>query len=234
MESNDTTANIKVRNIRNGFWGMLILGMIACAEDSVDLTVSAINVLPDEHIVSLAQEVELEVKAENAAGAEVPVGAVTWSSSDPSILAVTAAGLMIGESVGKATITATADGLSSSAEFRVVDLTGTWVGGQDGDSVYYTLVQNGTNVGGDFESTLGFPPITDVNQGDLTGSLTFSRYFHKLELTTENGCQLEISGPHTVRVEQDGSLFLSPGSGELSSSNCSIQGVITFAILRRR
>ena len=58
---------------------------------------------------------------------------------------------MTGVSIGSATISANAGGKTASVDFRTVDLTGTWVGGEAPDTVTYTLVQTGTVVDGTFQ-----------------------------------------------------------------------------------
>jgi len=141
--------------------------------------------------------------------------------------------LIRGAQNGAATIIATADGKTDQVLINVINLTGEWIGGESPDTVRYSLVQIGTKVDGVFKSTLGFPPITNVNTGPLSGSLNFGRYFHNLELTTEEGCEIRMYWPHNVEISDSGELILSPESGSLSSTNCSISGTIDFATLRR-
>lgn len=214
----------------------MLTGLVGCdssSSQSVDLTiVVSVEVLPDdEPLISLSQEVQLQAVTTNAVGDEVS-SSVAWTTSDASVLDVSGTGLITGVSGGTATITATAGDITGSVAIQVVDLTGTWVGGESPDMVTYTLTQTGTSVEGTFESLLGFPPITDVNTGVLTGSLEFDRYAHVLELTTETGCVLQISGNHFVEL-QGGELVLTPGTGTLSSTNCTISGTIDFATLER-
>lgn len=224
--------------LRRSCMGLVLIGIIGCGsstDDKEDLVIDSVTVLPsNEPLISLGQEVQLQAVAENAAGMEVSSGTVLWTTSDPSILAVTSNGLMTGMSGGTATVTASAGGKAGSVDFLVVDLTGTWVGAEAPDTVSYTLMHTGTSVDGVFGSRLGFPPITDVNTGILIGFLNFSRYSHVLKLTTENDCNLEISGDHFVQVLAGGEIILAPGSGTLISTNCSISGTIDFATLRRQ
>lgn len=187
----------------------------------------------DEPFISISQAVQLGIFAFNVSGNAVPTGFVEWSSSDPGVLTVSSIGQVIGMSAGTATVTAEANEVAASLEFHVVDLTGVWEGGEDPDMVTYTLTQTDESVDGTFESLLGFPPITDINTGALTGSLNFSTYAHVLELTTEDGCNLLITGNHFLALE-DGELILTPSTGVLSSTNCSISGTISFATLRRQ
>ncbi|NNE29838.1 MAG: hypothetical protein HKN16_09385 [Saprospiraceae bacterium] len=204
-------------------------------EEPGDMTIASVELLPnDEFIIALDQVVLLEIVSKNADGAMVASGEVTWESSDTTVLAVTTEGIMTGENPGSAAITASAGGQSETMAFRVVDLTGTWIGGEAPDTVSYNITQSDLSVEGIFQSHLGFPPITDVNTGMLSGSLQFDNYFHTLELTTEMDCQLRIAGTHRVNEEPDGELTLVPHStGAMSSSNCSIMGTIDFTTLRR-
>ena len=79
----------------------------------------------------------------------------------------------------------------------------------------------------------GFPPITNVNTGVLSGSLNFERYLHVLSVMTEAGCEMRIIGTHKVEIEESGSLILEPaGVGTLTSPNCNIRGTINFVTLR--
>ena len=215
---------------------LFLWGLIGCSSsemDPIDTEISNLQVLPnDESFIALGQQVQLEAKATNSSGIEVSSGSVTWVTSNPAILSVSSSGLLVGLSTGSAKITATAGGVDGAIDFEVVDLTGTWVGGEGGDTVRYTLMQTDTIVNGVFESVLGFPPITDVNTGSLTGSLNFARYFHILNVTTEDGCTMQIMGAHRV-IEEGGELVLSPGTGVISSPDCSISGTIDFAKLRR-
>ena len=202
----------------------------------IDSTIASVAVLPsDEPLISVGQKVQLEAVTSNSAGVEVPGTPTSWATSDSSILAVSSTGLMTGVDSGTATISATAGGKSTALDFRVVDLTGTWVGGEAPDTVSYTLMQSGTSVMGVFQSRLGFPPITNVNSGTLTGSLDFGLYSHILELTIEDGCVLQITGTHRAQVQTGGELILAPGpAGNLSSTNCSFFGTIDFVTLRRQ
>ena len=182
----------------------------------------------------MGQELQLEAVVTNTDGDTLVDPALDWSSSDAAILTVTDTGLMTGQADGTATVTAALDGKAENLTFRIVDLTGTWTGSEPPDTVNYILTQTGTSVDGTFQSVNGFPPITNVNTGEFTGSLTFERYIHFLTLTTETGCALRIFGGHSVRVEESGALILEPISpGSLSSSNCNIRGTIIFVTLRR-
>jgi hypothetical protein len=198
-------------------------------------TVASITVLPDDvPVLSISQEIQLSVVVTSTTGGTIANPPVTWVSSNAAVASVTAGGVLRGLADGDATITASLQGRSGSASFRIVDLSGTWTGGESPDTVSYVLLQTGTSVTGTFQSRLGFPPITNVMTGALTGTLGFDRYEHTLTLTAENGCELIITGTHAVGVQLTGELVLVPaGVGTLSSSNCGTMGTINFATLRR-
>ncbi len=227
-------------------WTAIVL-MIGCDSSSADPevppgptgpSIARIVVSPDDRLlVSMGQELQLEALVTTTVGDTLVDPALDWSSSDAAVLTVTDAGLMMGQADGTATVTAALGGQAGTLTFRVVALTGTWIGSEPPDTVNYILTQTGTSVDGTFQSVNGFPPITDVNTGVLSGSLTFERYIHFLTLTTETGCELRIFGGHSVRVEESGALILEPiGPGSLSSltPGCNIQGTILFVTLRRQ
>lgn len=212
-------------------FGLILVGLIGCDSDDGG-SMPTVSITQEESFVAKGQQVQLQVTGRDASGSEISATTVNWSSNAPGILDVSNSGLITGINRGEATISASVDGVTGTIDFEVVDLTGTWTGGEDGDTVKYILTQTGTNVIGTFESSLGFPPITNVNTGVLTGSLEFARYNHTLELVTENDCVLQISGSHFVQKEND-ELVLKPSDGFLSSTNCSINGTIDFAWLRQ-
>ena len=216
----------------------LITGACSLEEEPTgtnDTTVARINIVPgDQTVMSIGQRVRLGVRAFNATGVELNTSTITWSTTDVNVISISGTGTITGDSTGVATIIASVDGVMSSIILRVVDLSGTWAGGEGQDTVNYILNQTDTIVNGTFQSVLGFPPITDVNTGVLSGTLRFSTYFHTLRLTTEDDCMLEIAGEHEVQIQPDGSIILVPGIGALTSDNCPIVGSIEFAELRRQ
>lgn len=222
------------------FLGAICMMLHACDSDDTPTppspTIAQIVLSPDdEPLISMGQELQLEAEVTDSEGSVLFSPSLVWSSTNEMVLTVSSTGLMTGRAAGTATATAELGGKSQSLTFRVVDLTGTWIGGEAPDTVRYILTQDGTSVPGTFESIFGFPPITDVNTGTLTGLLTFERYEHTLTVTTEQGCEMKIFGVHEVVEENSGELILEPaGTGSLSSTNCSIQGTIDFATLRRQ
>lgn len=188
----------------------------------------------DKPLVSMGQVVQLSAVVTDTDGNIVLNPDLNWSSSDDGVLTVESNGLMQGESGGTATVSASVGGKTGSLTIRIVDLTGTWTGGEDPDMVTYTLSQTETSAPGTFSSLLGFPPITNVNTGVLAGSLSFDRYEHTLTVITEADCEMVIRGVYRVQVEGSGDLTLvGIGSAPITSPNCSLGGSINLATLRR-
>ncbi|MGD2135222.1 MAG: Ig-like domain-containing protein [Gemmatimonadales bacterium] len=88
----------------------------------VDQQVAAVAVTPATASVLEGFTEQLSASAEDARGNGVAGAAVTWQSSDPSVAAVDGSGLVTGEAPGSATVTATADGESGSADITVTEL----------------------------------------------------------------------------------------------------------------
>lgn len=198
-------------------------------------TIAQIDIFPDDKpLVAMGQEVQLEAVVTTTDGDTLADPALVWTSSDAAVLTIADTGLMTGRADGAATVTAAFGGQAGTLTFRIVDLTGTWIGSEPPDTVNYILTQTDTLVDGTFESLNGFPPITRTNTGVLSGSLIFERYDHTLTIITGLGCELKITGAHEVRVEDSGALVLEPANtGRLSSPNCNFQGTINFVTLRR-
>jgi Tol biopolymer transport system component len=70
-------------------------------------------------VVSLGSRFQLNATARDVHGIEIVGHPVTWGSSDPSVVAVSATGLVTALAVGGATIAATVDGQSGQAPFAV-------------------------------------------------------------------------------------------------------------------
>jgi uncharacterized protein YjdB len=62
----------------------------------------------------------LDAEARDEAGNDLPDRSVTWSSTDESVARVSSNGTVTGEAEGEATITATSEGVSGTAEVTVV------------------------------------------------------------------------------------------------------------------
>jgi len=90
------------------------------AEVVVDQQVASVDVTPPTaNLASLGEPVNFEAKAWDAGGSEVTDAAFAWASSLETVASVGPGGTAVAESDGSATITATADGASGSAEVTV-------------------------------------------------------------------------------------------------------------------
>jgi hypothetical protein len=82
--------------------------------------VTAVEVAPGAQSVSVGSTVQLSASARDASGAAVTGRAVAWSTSNPVIATVSAAGVVTGMAAGgPVSITATVEGRSASAQITV-------------------------------------------------------------------------------------------------------------------
>ena len=81
--------------------------------------VAEVVVTPGDAGLLVGQTIALSAAALDDEGDPVPGAAVSWSSSDPGVASVSAAGVVTAEGPGAATITATSDGRSGAAEVSV-------------------------------------------------------------------------------------------------------------------
>lgn len=90
----------------------------ACASESAVSPVGAVTIAitPSEPVIALSESVRLTATVD---GMRDTTGAVHWSSSDPAIASVSAAGLVAGHAVGTARIAASVRGSSAETTVRV-------------------------------------------------------------------------------------------------------------------
>jgi serine/threonine-protein kinase len=81
--------------------------------------VASVGVSPSSPTLSVGQDVRLQATPLDAAGTALANRAATWSTSDESVAAVSAAGLVTGGRAGSAEITVTIGGRSATAAVRV-------------------------------------------------------------------------------------------------------------------
>jgi uncharacterized protein YjdB len=81
--------------------------------------VSTVTVTPSSVTVSVDQTTTLTAALRDAAGNELTGRSVVWTTSEPAIADVTASGLVVGVYGGIATITATSEGKSGTAQVSV-------------------------------------------------------------------------------------------------------------------
>ncbi|HEV8217510.1 MAG TPA: Ig-like domain-containing protein [Gemmatimonadaceae bacterium] len=82
--------------------------------------VSTVTITPPSPTVVIGTTTTLSAITRDANGVVLTGRAVTWSSSNPAVAAVTTAGAVTGVSTGTATITATSEGKSGTASVAVV------------------------------------------------------------------------------------------------------------------
>ncbi|HET7586349.1 MAG TPA: Ig-like domain-containing protein [Gemmatimonadaceae bacterium] len=81
--------------------------------------VSTVEVTPSSPSITAVDSVKLTATAKDAGGAALTGRTITWSSGSPGVATVTQAGMVHGESVGSATITAASGGKSGTATITV-------------------------------------------------------------------------------------------------------------------
>lgn len=86
---------------------------------TVALEVAAVEVAPGSAEVAVDETVEFSASAEDAEGNEISGLSFTWASDDEAVATVDENGVATGVAEGDATISATADGVSGSAELTV-------------------------------------------------------------------------------------------------------------------
>jgi uncharacterized protein YjdB len=90
-----------------------------------NVPVASVVVSPTAANVSVGGTVQLSATPTDAAGAVLTGRVVTWTSVNPAIATVSAAGLVTGVAAGSATITATSEGKSGTAAVTVTAAGGT-------------------------------------------------------------------------------------------------------------
>jgi uncharacterized protein YjdB len=86
-----------------------------------EASVASVEVVPGSAGIDVGSSVQLGATVRDSAGNELTGRTVDWSSSDPSMATVSGSGLVSGVAAGTATITATSEGQSSSAQVTVMD-----------------------------------------------------------------------------------------------------------------
>ena len=81
--------------------------------------VASVTVSPEQVTLEVGQSQQLTASTQDEAGNVLTGRTVTWSTSDPAIATVSASGVVEGVSVGSATITASSEGQSGSADVSV-------------------------------------------------------------------------------------------------------------------
>ena len=98
-----------------------LLALAACGggEAAAPKVVATVDVAPLTVNIAPGQSTPLTATAREASGAAISGRAVSWTSSAPSIVTVSAGGVLTGVSEGTATVTASVDGRTGSASVVV-------------------------------------------------------------------------------------------------------------------
>jgi uncharacterized protein YjdB len=91
------------------------------------LPVSSVQVIPPVITLIVGETVQFIAQAFNQAGGVVDAGAVTWTSSDVSVLTIEPSGLALAVGSGPVEVTATVGGVSGFAQVTVVGYVGTGI-----------------------------------------------------------------------------------------------------------
>lgn len=81
--------------------------------------VTSVEVTPDDPTVALGTSLQLTATPRSACGNRVADAQVAWSSGTPSVASVSPSGMVTGEGIGTAVITATSEGVSASVTATV-------------------------------------------------------------------------------------------------------------------
>jgi uncharacterized protein YjdB len=81
--------------------------------------VASVALLPTTASIRVGSTFSITATPNDASGRPLPGRVVTWSSSNPQVATVTAAGAVTGVAAGRATITATCEGINSTATVDV-------------------------------------------------------------------------------------------------------------------
>jgi alpha-tubulin suppressor-like RCC1 family protein len=100
---------------------LLMLGLLACeAPFSFPAPVASVTIAPADADLAQGDSLQLTVAVRDSTGTPLTDRTVLWSSSDPTRILVSAAGLVTALTAGAATITATVEAASDTARIRVV------------------------------------------------------------------------------------------------------------------
>lgn len=136
-----------------------------------------LTVTPSPAGVAEGLSVSLAARYFDGFGVERPGQATTWSSADPAVAVVSSTGVVTGVAVGRTTIYATANGVTSSAEFTVTPpdvcaavRAGTHCGVNVSYSHYYTPTAFGRGFQG--VAGTGLQPTITINFSPAVSAVT--------------------------------------------------------------
>ena len=141
--------------------------------------VGSVTVSPSAASITVGQTTQLSRTVRDANGTVVNDREVTWTSSNTQVALVSGAGLVTGVNVGNATITATSEGKSGSAQVSVTAIPVA--------SVTVALASISLTVG---QTTQATPTVRDASGNVLTGRL--------VTWTTSNAAVATVSNDGVV------------------------------------
>ncbi|MDQ8160162.1 MAG: Ig-like domain-containing protein [Gemmatimonadota bacterium] len=97
-------------------------GVDATATVTVLRPVASVHITPPQPTLFVGRTLQLSASARDAQGTALTGRAVSWSTSDPTVATITAAGLVTAVAAGSATITATVEGIETTATLTLVPL----------------------------------------------------------------------------------------------------------------
>ena len=89
------------------------------AQGTVTGPVARLDLAPSVTSVEVGKTMQMKATTYDAAGTQVPPGATTWTSSNPSVFVVSSTGVITGGSPGAASLSATANGVTGYAAVSV-------------------------------------------------------------------------------------------------------------------
>ncbi|RKH47261.1 hypothetical protein D7Y23_22460 [Corallococcus sp. AB050B] len=156
--------------------------------------VAQISVSPSSAVIAIGRELQLQAVLKDAQGNVLTGRTVTWVSSDMSRAEVQSNGKVTGRSEGTATITATCEGKSATAQLRVITTTGSWNQTED-----WATYQGNARHTGAVDATLdpavfrelwvrqvftGSAALNPVTEGNGRVFVSTQSYFGSQQLTT--------------------------------------------------
>lgn len=161
--------------------------------------VANVVIITTQTVLEVGSTRQLTAKACNAANQELPSSIVTWSSSDPTVLTISADGIASGLSVGTAVVTAAVAGvISLPVAFQVTAVGGASRTGTFSGNMGYavagtaTLQQTGSDLklvlGGDFQASNG-PQLGVYLAKTASGGLNSQNSLKLANLLNNSGMQ---------------------------------------------
>lgn len=215
---------------RVGVLGLMLCWTIGCdsaGEPGADVPpIASVDIERHEAVRLLkGLDLQLQATATTEAGEARTDLPLTWASSNEAVARVSENGLVETLFRGTATITAGIGGKSDQVEVTVLDVSGQWRSepidvGIGIEQVQYSLVQDGTQVTGNFSSVLGFPPLTDEPNGTIEGMVnsTGTRFTHTIHIRG-SACHLDFGFAMTVSTQPDGTMTMTPETTRVNYSS---------------